>query len=222
MVNGTTFQFKDCALMSIATGRRAMNLRELREALEAITPESVYYHFWGALLRPRFINPDFNNDFAEWAHRGLRDDALAERLSAVDPTDFDNLEDLRREVIDVIERRLEEREMVPWASPDRQFHFLRSQIIVFDTGIVIERPEELAAMIEGSSISSIFYHFIDARRRDPRGVDDFRAWICALGERYGKTCERIAAIDPFFQPLPELRAQLAAALREELEGGGAQ
>ena len=48
------FIVKDCALIAIATGIRAQNLRELRDRLRDIDLNCVYYHFWGGLLRPRF------------------------------------------------------------------------------------------------------------------------------------------------------------------------
>jgi hypothetical protein len=59
------------------------------------------------------------------------------------------------------------------------------------------------------SVSSVFYHFIDARRRDPIRMDDFRAWLSGLGSQYDDLCEMLAAVDPFFQSLSELRLQLA-------------
>ncbi|MFH1148012.1 MAG: DUF5752 family protein, partial [Pseudomonadota bacterium] len=137
------FIVKDCALVGIATGRRAQNLRELRDHLSQIHPGSIYYHFWGALLRPRFDDPQYNNDFAVWCHYALHDDPLAERLAVIDPTDFEDLESLRQEMLEVIEERLEEIGRIPWSDRDRQFHFLRSQIVVFDAGMQIETPEGL-------------------------------------------------------------------------------
>jgi hypothetical protein len=56
------FLFKDCALIAIAIGERARNLRELRERLHDIDPNSIYYHFWGGLLRPRFDDPEYHQD----------------------------------------------------------------------------------------------------------------------------------------------------------------
>ena len=68
------FAIKDCALVSIATGRRAQNLRELRDNIVTIHPGSIYYHFWGVLLRPSFDDPEYNNDFAVWVRHALNDE----------------------------------------------------------------------------------------------------------------------------------------------------
>ncbi len=208
-----SFRIKDCALAEIATGSRAQNLRELRDNLEHIDTDSIYYHFWGALLRPRFINREFNNDFAEWARRGLRDYRLSERIAVLDPTAYPETEQLRRELIELIEERLEESEHVPWARKDEQFHFRRSKIVVFDTGIELSRPEQLVEAVPAMSLGSVFYHFIDARRREPRGQNDFQAWLGGCGEAYHGLCLQLGSIDPFFQSLPELRRQLSDGFR---------
>ena len=50
------FEINDCALVGIATGRRAQSLREMRDILLDIHPGSIYYHFWGGLLRPYFVS----------------------------------------------------------------------------------------------------------------------------------------------------------------------
>ena len=159
------FLVKDCALVTVATGKKAQNLKELRDNLLTVHPGSVYHHFWGGLMRPRFDDPEYNNDFAEWAHHALQDDILAERLAVIDPDPHADLESLRQEVIEVIEERLDSIQTVAWARPDMQFQFVRAQMVVFDTRGKLERPEELVHAVPGMSVGSIFYHFIDARRR---------------------------------------------------------
>ena len=200
--------------MAIATGRRVQNLRELRDAVQTIHPGSIYYHFWGGLLRPRFDDPEYHNDFAAWAWRGLHDRRLAERLGVIDPTAFRNLEDLRREFIAVLEDRLDESEMVPWARADEQFHFIRSQIVVFDTHRRIHTPRELPDVMPQLSVGSLFYHVIDARRRPTLGIDDFCAWLGQFDSQYADLIEELAAIDLYFCSLSELRQQFATAIQD--------
>jgi len=208
------FIVKDCTLVAIATGQRAQNLRELRDHLQTVHPGSIYFHFWGGQLRPDFDDPEYNNDFASWASHALHDLKLAERLGVIDPAGFTAIESLRQELIDIIEERLDETEFLTWAPRDRQFHFVRAQTVVFDTGRRLTHPRELASTIPALSLGSIYYHVIDARRRDPQLVDDFRVWLGRYGERYAELCERLASLDPYFITLAELRAQLAAILNE--------
>jgi hypothetical protein len=202
------FQVQDCVVAAIATGKRAQNLRELRNNLLTIHPESIYYHFWGNLLRPRFDDAEYHNDFAIWSLHALQDAVLAERLGVIDPTEYIDLESLREQVVEVIEERLDELEHVPWSKPDKQFHFVRSQIVVFDTHLRVERPEELAQAMPSVSIGSIFLHFIDARRRTADRVDDFRAWIEDCFDGYEDLNDSLAKLDPFFSGLSELRNEL--------------
>ncbi len=204
------FEIKDCALIGISTGRRAQSLREMRDILQDVHEDSIYYHFWGHLLRPRFDNPEYMNDFATWAHNCLHDRKLSEQLGVIDPADFDNLEELRQELVNVIEERLDESDTVRWASVDEQFHFIRSQIVVFDTHVSVGDPAELASLIPTMSLGSIFYHFIDARTREPRGTDDFVAWLADVGDEYESLCFSLNAVDPYFATLSELRQTLAA------------
>jgi hypothetical protein len=202
------FAIQDCALSAIATGKRAQNLRELRDNLRTVHPDSIYYHFWGGLLRPRFDDPEYHNDFAIWSRYALQDAMLAERLGIIDPTDYTDLEGLREEVLEVVEERLDQLEWVPWSKPDKQFYFVRSQIIVFDTHSRIERPEDLAQAVPRMSMGSIFVHFVDARRRSADGLDDFRAWIEGCFDGYEDLCNGLAKLDPFFSGLSELRKEL--------------
>jgi len=207
------FVVKDCALAAIATGRRAQNLRELRDHLVSIHPGSIYYHFWGGLMHPRFDEPEYNNDFAAWARRALHDARLAERLGVIDPADYTELEALRQELIEVIEERIDEREYQTWARPDQQFHFVRAQTVSFDTGRRIAHPAELATTVPQLSLGSIFYHLIDARRREPLGTDDFRAWLGQFGDTYDELRARLGEVDPYFVNLVELRQKVSELLR---------
>ena len=203
------FEVRDCALVALASGISAQNLREFREGLLTVPQGSIYHHFWGRLLNPQFDDPEYNNDFAAWAYHGLHEKALAERLSAIDPIGFEDIESLRQELIDTVEMRLDESEMVPWASADQQFYFLRSQIVVFDTGLKIEDPAELSRAIPSMSASSIFYHFIDARRRSQDRCDDFSTWLAGMNNGCKDLRDHLATIDPYFSSLKELRKMLA-------------
>ena len=205
------FFVRDCALIALATGLKAQNLKELRDQLQRVDISSLYYHFWGGLLHAGFEEREYGNDFAEWVRHSLHDAVLAERLGVVDPSDFETLELMRQSLIETTEERLDETEMLTWAPVDRQYQFIRTQIVVFNTDFSAQTPEELAAIIPELPASSVFYHFIDARQRLPDGGDDFRAWLSAWDERYADLQMQLASIDPYFTTLSELRDQVARA-----------
>ena len=209
-----SFSVKDCALTALATGIRAENLKELRDGLLRVPLGSIYQHFWGRLLQPRFDEPEYNNDFASWAYHALHEMPLAERLSVIDPAGVDDLEALRHELVEVVEQRLDEGGMVPWAKADQYFHFIQSQIVVFDTGLQLEGPKDLPAIVPDLSTGSIFYHFIDARRRGPDRRDDFSRWLSDFGDECASVVEHLGRIDPYFSSLKGIQRRLAEICRE--------
>ena len=207
------FYLKDCALIAMATGKRAQNLREVREHLRDIDLNSIYYHFWGGLLRPKFDNPEYHNDFAIWVADSLHNKVLAERLAAIDPTTFSTLEELREELIDIIEEGLNDTEFPTWSKRDDQFEFIRSQIVVFYTKIKVEEPKDLGKLLPNMSVGNIFFHFIDGRRRNEDSQDDFQNWLSGFGGIYDDLRDLIHNIDPYFSSLVQLRKELTDVFR---------
>lgn len=213
------FSIRDCALVSLATGFSAQNLREFRDALTRVSASSVYHHFWGRLMESRFDEPEYSNDFASWVYHGLREKALAEKLSVIDPADYEDIESLRQEVLERVEDELYEMKFIPWSKADQQFYFIRSQIVVLNTGRHLEEPADLPSAVNEMSLGSIFYHFIDARKRTEDRSDDFSAWLTGWGDLYNDLRLQLMAVDPFFSSLKELRGMITQVLNRYFGGG---
>ena len=207
------FRFMDCALTILSLGRNAQNLRELRGWIAEVPVQSISHHFYESLLRPAFDDPEYRNDFALWARRHLHDNVLAERLGVIDPLEYDDLEALRKQVLEVIEDRLAETPIVPAVTPGHEFYFLRSHRVILDTGLQAATPAELGAMLPRLTTGSIYYHFVEARRRPPVRMDDFSAWLMAWGSPYDTCRERLAAIDFHLWSLTELRLRIERCLK---------
>jgi hypothetical protein len=135
-------------------------------------------------------------------------------LAVLDPTTFNDLEELRQHLLEYIDDRLDESEYLQWSHSTQPFEFIKSLIVVFDTHITVEKPADMATYILDMSASSVFYHFIDARRRTEDKVDDFRHWLSCFGETYQALIERLATIDPYFSTLVELRWLVAEAFQQ--------
>ncbi len=202
------FRVKDCALVRQSTGLKALTLREFRDLLERIPSGSIYHHFWGRFLQPQFDEPEYNNDFAAWSYHGLHEKALAEKLSVIDPTEYEDIEDLRQELIDRVEEYIYENERVTWLRADEEFFFLQSQLVVLDTSLVMNEPNELLDLIPRMSLGSIFYHFIDARKRTPENIDDFSTWLSGFSNQYQPLIMAFRSIDPYFSSLKAIRNRL--------------
>ena len=208
------FRFKNCTLTTLSLGRSAQNLRELRDWIAVVPSSSLSHHFYESLLTPGFDDPEYRNDFALWSRRHLHDNVLAERLGVIDPLEFPDLEALRQHLLDLIEDRLAETPVAPATGPGHEFYFLRSQRVILDTGLRAATPAEMAEAIPHLPTGSIFYHFIEGRRRPPRRVDDFSAWLTQWGPLYDSYRERLEAIDFHLWSLTELRARLARGLAD--------
>lgn len=212
---GAGFWVRDCSLVVRATGVSAVTLRELRDDIREVDDGSVYHHFWGRLLQPLFDEPEYNNDFASWCHRALHDKMLAERLSVVDPTEFDGIDQLREELEDILELHMDDSQLSFYSIADQPFYFLTSQIVVFDTGIELSHPRELLDVLPRLGSGSIFYHFVDARRRRDDAVNDFSGWLDAYGSEFENLRLRLDSIDPYFSSLNHIRDMLQQIFQEQ-------
>jgi len=208
-----SFALKDCALIAIATHKRANTLKEFRDHIENLNADSLYYHFWANLLLPRFEEREYINDFASWVRHSLADTKLAEQLAVLDPLLFHSQEELRYRLLECIDDRLDESEYLRWFHAVQSFEFLRAQIVVFDTQITVNEPRQLSELTARMSVSSVYYHFIDARRRTEDKIDDFRHWLAFFGETYQPLIDHLTAIDPYFSTLAELRQQVVVSFK---------
>jgi len=207
------FEIKDCALLRQMSGLPpAVNLRELRERIAACSQDVLYHHFCDTQLAPSTDYPDYRNDFAIWARRRLGDQIVAERLGMIDPYVFPSIEELRKVTLDIIDERLSEAFMVPWARPGHEFYCMQAVTVVFDTGKRVLRPDELASAISIMTNGSIYFHVLEARRRNPAGVDDFSAWIQGLEGDWERYMKAIREIDVTFHTLAEIRSELVEAV----------
>ncbi len=209
----TPFEVKDCALLIRMSGLApASNLRELRDRIAVCSGNALFHHYCETTLRTTFDNPDYRNDFAVWAKLYLGDRVLAERLGILDPYAFHTMGELRAATLEVIDERLGELTMVPWARPGDELFFMESTTVVFDTGIRIANPSRLGATIRKMTNSSVYFHFLEARRRPPMQVDDFTSWLMDCGEEYRPYIDAVSSIDFYFNSLGFLRRELARVL----------
>jgi hypothetical protein len=212
--NIQAFNIKDCAILNIATGVRAKNLKELRDQLLTIHPESIHYHFWAKKLRPDFEGSEYNNDFASWAYGKLHDNKLAERLSLINPGMFSDTKELRKKLIEVIELSLEEDELTQNTKEGEQFQFTRSDIVLFDTGHLISNPGQLKELIPNLPLGAVYYHFIESNNISSNIV----TFVKNAGDEYSDLAIRLSKLDPYFFTLPELQSRASQIFKDFFQG----
>ncbi|MFA5353564.1 MAG: DUF5752 family protein [Thermodesulfovibrionales bacterium] len=207
------FEFKQCVSLLKATGRKAGDLRELREILSSVSDESLFHHTYQYFLKGHIL--EYTNDFAQWAGENLEERALSEELSNIDPYDYSEMTALRERLISVIEAYIgrfpEPRAVMEGA----EFYFTETVTLVFPAGIRAKNLAELLMGVKYVDSSAIYYHFYEARRRLGPRRDDFSHWIeVALGKE--ALAEAIRGIDPFMHTLAGIRNRITEAMEEEL------
>jgi hypothetical protein len=208
----SAFEFKQCITMRKATGRRARNLREFREALSSVSKGSIFHHTYQYFLKGHIL--EYTNDFAQWAGESLEERALAEHLSNIDPYDFSDIEDVRNALVTAVEAYLEMFPEPREAMPGDEFYFNETVSFVFPAGVRARNLAEYLMAIKYVDGSSLYYHFYDARQR-LGGSDDFSNWFEDI---LGKSdlAKRIRAIDPFMHSIEGIRERIAAAVEDEV------
>jgi len=206
------FALKECSILVMPTGRSAVNLRELHQGILEVDEEVIEHHLFRCHLKPSYERSIFPNDFAIWCARALGDFALAEKLATFDPYVPDSITDIRQVLADTIDDHLCAREPhVPWAKEGFSFFFERSVILILDSGLWARTPSELAKLLYEVDVSSIYYHFFDARRRHSDGRDDFSRWLDETHED-GNLRRRIAGLDFHLLSLEEVRGEMIEIL----------
>jgi hypothetical protein len=191
------------------TGLRASNLDQLLGSLHDVPGSSIFYHTHHMYLSHHFETPAFSNDFALWASEALQEDALGEKLAAIDLLSFTSIRELREAIIATIEGHVGEngrrRRQCP---PGDEFHFCRSKSFIMRTGLVARDPKEFFEVLPQVTNVSLFFHLFEARLRLGRPTNDFSQWLAWRGEEL--LANSINALDPYSMTLDEFKERIIA------------
>ncbi len=207
-INIKPFKFMECAVLPLATGIRAQNLSELLSGLSQVPDSSIYFHFWGRMVRPHISESEFNNDFASWVNSSLRDFMLAEALGGINPVKFQNFDNIRAVILNILEKRLENEDFLSWKKSDRDFHFIACKKLMFETEKEAKGLDDFPDAVKNISRESFFYHFIDGRRRSPECKDDFTIWLEQCSDKTAELRKKLKNVDSYLFSLTELQRQV--------------
>ncbi len=205
------FVFRGCVELLESLGRKAQDERELIDLLEQVPEGSIFYHTCGYFLRQRLFVRPYGNDFATWAVTHARDRLLGERLAIVDPFEFADLEQLREELISVIDDHLSRRPVVPRVDFGEPFYFMQSHVIEVPSGHRAATLAEFRAGLAEVDASAVYYHTVEARMRQGRPSGDFAEWLkTSLG--LAELAEQVQQIDVYLSTLERVRARVLSLL----------
>lgn len=209
------FLFMGCIEIKELLGRRADNEQELLELIEEVPVDSIYYHTHSYFLRHYYISGAYPNDFANWAAVQVRDRVLGEKLATVTPSGEKSLEDIRSELIEIIDAHLSAFKIVPTVVYGQPFYFMQSHIIEVPTGAAAVNLQEFLEILQIIDASAIYNHVFEARLRDRRGRSDFSIWIDEVLHRK-ELADKFEQIDSYMYSLEGLRATLLKLCKQEL------
>lgn len=217
MSGARPFLFLGCIELREILGQRARDERELMEQLEQVPRDSVYYHTHSVFLRHSLITEVFPNDLANWVASQIQDEVLAERLGMVDPFQFPSLEELREELVSIIDHHVATLHPVPRVVFGDPFFFVQSHVIEVSTGLDARTLEGFRRCLAVVEASAIYYHAMDARVR--RGIPggEFAQWV---GGELGLTAlaEKIVRINPYLGGLEQVRLEMLRLMDAEING----
>jgi len=207
------FQFKECVIISKATGEKASSLKELREKIMLISDESLYYHTYQYFIRGHL--QEYTNRFAEWAAESIEERALSEQFSNLDPYEFNTIEALREELIRITSNYLENNPEPRPVLPGDEFYFNETLTMVFEAGLKARNLAEFLIAVRYVEPGSIYFHFYEARNRSDEKINDFSSWF-ALAFGKEELADKINNIDPFMYGIEGIRELIIELVEAEL------
>jgi hypothetical protein len=212
------FRFASRLDLTLITNRRARDLAELVEHLEAVPGSAIYFHTHHFFVQYQYLSPEPANDFARWVTESLQEDRLGEKLAAIEVAQMGTIRALREKLIEVIRADLEHRGALRVAPEGEEFHFREAVSFIVPTNLEARDLAEFAECVEKLGFGSLSYHFFDARLRLERGGNDFSEWLrVALGEE--ALANAIGRLDPYAYTLDGLRGAVVRLVRRRLAEG---
>ena len=130
--------------------------------------------------------------------------------------DIATLPEVTIKIIEIVEEHLDTVATVPWARPGLAFHFASGMFFALPGGREAWTLDELRTGVSEIPLSSLYYHFHEARLRGDDDEDDFSSWLTnQLGR--DDVALRLRAIDFYLFSLEELRQRVVGILAGEEE-----
>ena len=210
--------FRFCARLglTIMTGIKAKDAKELAQHLKTVPESCIYQHTHRFLEQHQYLVPEPPNDFAYWVRHVLQDEKLGEEIAAIDTVRFNSLEELRLALVGKIEKAVHGGGNGRSVPDGAEFHFMRANRFSVPTSHQALDLGEFAECLKKVSISSLYLHIFEAKLRPPLGVNDFSNWFDKqLGEK--DLAKKVASLDPYTHTLEGLRLKIFGFIEARLK-----
>ena len=174
-----SFRFMSCMELREALGKQAHDEQRLLEIIEEAPTDSIYYHTHSYYLRHPYAQELFPNDFATWVALHAQDRMLGEQLGVLDPFVFEDIEQLRGEIVTIIADHLRHLGTIPRCLTNEPFEFVRSHVIDVPLDLEARTLQEFRDILVNVEVGAVYNHLCEARLRKGRLRGDFACWLAA-------------------------------------------
>lgn len=187
---GISFKFYSAYYPPKYAKLKANSLEELYDKVPIADRHSIFYHVFHPMLSSHAVPEDLPNDFAFWARDSLHDEELAEILADLPGAEPLNVEDIRREILEVLKTY-----GVTNRVGEYPFIFMSCVPVVYYTGVEVKTLAEFLDAVATVPVRSIFYHFVYKRVIGEKTRNDFSNW---LESNFGLTelANELSKLDP--------------------------
>jgi len=209
------FQFQTASYLTRIENQNAHNVGELRDGLAQSSDGSIFHHTFQSLGQHHFLTEGFSNDFAQWALAALNRPRLAEQLAGIDIRSYLALNDLRSDLLRIVDEFCRTHPDDVNRTAFEPFYFCASIEVTVPLELEAWSLDEFRARLENISHASFLFHFVVSRLRLRLQTNDFSLWLDeALG--LGSLARRANQIDISTQTLDGAKGQLLALIDREL------
>ena len=198
------------------TGIKARTMEELLQGIRSVPGSVIYHHTHRYLRQHRYISPEPPNDFAFWVQEVLGEEVIAEELSAIDICRFTSIKELKKCIIDILEKHIARGTRSRIAPPGQEFHFIRDISFIIPTHYRAHNLRGFVRALRRVSIDSLFYHVFEARLRLNKVENHFSMWFRESLHEAG-LADRVARLDPYTQTLEDLRKRIIGLVEARIQ-----
>ena len=209
------FQFYKCYTIVELTGDQARDIKEFVEILRYVDSASIFGHTHRTFFKHHFARDLYSNDFAYWISEVLQERRLGERVASIDLTRYQDIEQLRKDLIEIIESYIANQVQFRSVPKGEEFHFTKAISLIQPTCYVGHSIHEFLDCLKRVDISSLYYHFFEADLRLKRATNDFSFWIEDTLNG-AELAHKIQRINPYMSTLEELREKIVKLIKAYL------
>jgi hypothetical protein len=147
--------------------------------------------------------------------RHLSEEALAEKLLAIDLAEYNTIESLRSRIVELLEGYRSENPPLFERKAAEPFYLYNLIRFVYLTDKFAYNLSSFRQLLDTISTDSIYYHFIESRLQTQLQTDDFSSWMQENPD-YKELAEKIRKIDMNIHTLEELRVRIGETIDKYL------